>query len=63
MAENFYDTEIFKKYFESIYLKTVSVPDGLMDIYTVKDANHIYTLYEWQEALIHKVLAWLAEKN
>jgi pimeloyl-ACP methyl ester carboxylesterase len=63
MAENFYDTEIFKKYFESIYLKTINVPDGLMDIYTVKDANHIYTLYEWQEALIHKVLEWLAEKN
>jgi hypothetical protein len=63
MAENYADTEIFREYFEPTELYQSFVEKGIIESALVKDANHIYTLYEWQNALLEKFADWLTDRK
>jgi len=62
IAGNDPGTEIFHHYFQYGYLRDKggnTDSDNLIGIFLVENANHIYTLTEWQESLIEKVLSWI----
>lgn len=61
LAGNDPGTEIFQHYFQNGYLAEthkLSNADNLIEIFLIENANHIYTLYEWQESLISKIINW-----
>lgn len=63
LAGNDSGTEIFKKYFQDAYLKEKykdPIYEKLFEIFVVENANHVYTLSEWQELLINKILSWVS---
>jgi hypothetical protein len=59
-------TEIFKNYFQDTFLK-LKYPNSnykdVFQVFEVENANHVYTLYEWQLALINRVCSWINEKD
>jgi pimeloyl-ACP methyl ester carboxylesterase len=62
LAGNDPGTEIFKRYFVDGYLKRRGKTrelNHLMEIFTIENANHVYTLTESQESLIGRVSSWL----
>jgi len=66
LAGNDLGTEIFQHYFQNDYLKRWKQNerfDELVEIFMVENANHIYTLSEWQESLINKVSSWMTKVN
>lgn len=55
-------TEVFQHYFQNDYLREKyqhSNFDELVEIFLIDNANHVYTLLEWQESLINKVYTWV----
>lgn len=63
MAENYADTEIFRAYFEPTELYQSYAKKGVIESLLVKEANHIYTLYEWQNSLINRFADWLQDQQ
>ena len=62
LAGNDPGTEIFQHYFQNNYFRVKcqhSNFDELVDVFLVENANHVYTLFEWQETLINKVCTWI----
>lgn len=62
LAGNDPGAEIFQHYFQNIYLKERFQNreyNKQVEIFLVENANHIYTLIEWQQALINKVCSWI----
>jgi pimeloyl-ACP methyl ester carboxylesterase len=62
LAGNDPGTEIFQRYFVGGYLKQrrkTRELNNLTEIFTIENANHVYTLTEWQESLMGKVSIWL----
>jgi pimeloyl-ACP methyl ester carboxylesterase len=54
--------EIFQKYFQDGFLKERlrnGLSPELIEMFMIEKANHIYTLTEWQEMLINRVLSWI----
>jgi len=60
IAGNDRGTEIFQNYFQSIYFKNKDNHPNAR-IHKIEGANHIYTLYEWQEELINNTINWISE--
>jgi hypothetical protein len=66
VAGNDPGTEIFQTYFENWYLEEFFSQyrnSNLLDIFKIEQANHVYTLYEWQELLIQKICNWINDVN
>jgi pimeloyl-ACP methyl ester carboxylesterase len=66
LAENDPGIEIFQHYFQNIFLekeKSIKNIKNMYNIIVVKNANHVYSLKEWQNELISVVTNWLAENN
>lgn len=64
LAGNDPGTEIFEHYFQNMYLKERRQNpqcDEIVEIFFVENANHVYTLAEWQESLINKVCSWIGK--
>jgi len=62
LAGNDSGTEFFLTYFQNSYLQeTVSQEkrEKLVDIFTIENANHVYSQIEWQKALINKICYWI----
>lgn len=60
-AGNDSGTEIFDKYF-NLYIKNQnSRMDSLIETYLIENANHIYTLIDWQEDLMSKLKCWFLQ--
>jgi len=62
LAGNDPGIEIFQNYFEHHYLKQLwenGRSKKNVDIFLIENANHIYSLTEWKEALLGKILSWL----
>lgn len=59
-ASNDIGTESFNVYFKEKYLCKIKY--NMVDIHTVEGANHIYTMYEWQEDLMNKISWWISEQ-
>ena len=47
--------EAFRAYFKEKYLHSESIYLNSVETYIIENANHIYTLSEWQEDLINKI--------
>jgi pimeloyl-ACP methyl ester carboxylesterase len=60
LAGNDKGTEVFEKFFLSIYSSIEE--KKTIRIFKIKEANHIYTLKEWQESLISEIVWWLNQK-
>jgi hypothetical protein len=61
LAGNDSGTEIFEHYFQKVYLDS-SAKDfhaDLYEVFLIENANHVYTLVEWQNALINKICQWI----
>lgn len=56
--------ETFQNYFQNSYLKKRFQDNRheKTDFYFIENANHIYTLTEWQERLISKISEWILDK-
>lgn len=66
LAGNDPGIEVFQTFFQNGYLKDMQKFAGLdtfISIFVIPDANHIYTLNEWQSALTGKVSEWLMLNN
>jgi len=63
LAGNDKGTEIFQNYFEKIYLKKNSFYNRFIKIHLIENANHIYTMYEWQQSLINQLLLWISDES
>ena len=59
LAGNDFGTEMFQTYFQDEYLKRYNQNSIPIDIFLIENANHIYTLTDWQEQLMNKILAWI----
>ncbi len=59
MAGNDKSTDFLQKYFIDEFLTFNPHMAGGIDTFLIEDANHIYTLYEWQESLINKLCNWM----
>ena len=65
LAGNDPGTEIFQHYFQNNYFGVKyqhSNFDELVEVFLVENANHVYTLFEWQETLINKVCTWIGTR-
>ena len=63
LAGNDPGTEIFQHYFENTYLTNrvnTHLNSSRLEIFLIEQANHIYTLTEWQKTLINKICTWVA---
>jgi len=60
-AENDKSKEFYQHYFLDEFLRKNPSLSKYSENFIVNDANHIYTLYEWQYALINKISGWLKE--
>lgn len=49
----------FRDEFQKRYLSQTDKDQGLYEIFTVKDANHLFTQRKWQEAVIERTVLWL----
>lgn len=58
-AGNDKSTEFFQGYFIDGFLVKNPSLSKYSENFVVNNANHIYTLYEWQYALINKISDWL----
>lgn len=61
LAGNDPGTETFQLYFENRWMQMLSNKRKIEDVevFVVENANHIYSLAEWQEALIRKICNWV----
>ena len=59
LAGNDAGTEVFNKYIEPICPQNLY--GEFVKTFCIKNANHIYTLIEWQETLITKIICWLSD--
>ncbi len=59
LAGNDAGTEVFNKYIESIC--PTNIYGELVTTCCIRNANHVYTLIEWQELLIDKINNWLRD--
>ena len=59
IAGNDKGAPLFQQHFQSIYLNNSSRNKNLT-IQGIDGANHIYTLYEWQEKLFNTIENWIA---
>jgi pimeloyl-ACP methyl ester carboxylesterase len=58
--------ETFETYFQNNYLSQkygVISSQGLIDIFLIKNANHIYSLSESQDALFNRIFTWLPAQS
>ena len=58
-------TEVFQHYFQNSYLREKCQHDKfdrLIEVFLIDNANHVYTLLEWQESLINKVCNWISKR-
>ncbi len=62
LAGNDPGIEVFQHYFQGVYLEKIregSNQNRLYEIYVIENANHVYSLKEWQDDLIEKIMSWL----
>jgi len=62
LAENDSGTEFFREYVQKGYIEagfSQSIAEKLVQVYQIDQANHVYTLVEWQEELMRKICSWL----
>jgi hypothetical protein len=65
LAGNDPGTEIFENYFQGYFLKQHFFDRCFRNNYQIikiVNANHVYSLIEWQNELIDSILRWLNEK-
>lgn len=62
LAGNDPGIEIFQHFFQGVYAEQMRLSERRKELYetfVVENANHVYSLKEWQDQLIHKVVTWL----
>lgn len=62
LAGNDKSTEFFTKFCWDGYLTKNQELVNQTEAHLIENANHIYTLSEWQQSLINKVTAWVKKK-
>jgi pimeloyl-ACP methyl ester carboxylesterase len=62
LAENGPEIETFQLYIQDSVIKR-TLQDAktkvMIEVFTIEGANHIYSLYAWQESLMNKIVKWM----
>ncbi len=53
----------FRDEFHQRYILQSDKYQELCEVFTIKDANHLFTQRKWQEAVIEKVITWLKRET